>query len=171
MPGISKIPKDKPERIYIMVQNDESSAAISAGVPVAFAMDGTDDGVDVVKLPSSTAAKATSFFAGITPKAIANGRRGLAQVFGPITALTVSRQTRAASSDSYASAAAIAIGDVLVLETVAGNASRSAAGAQAANLPFLVAIGTAASIASAASTTSDESTSVTSSIAAFVRAM
>lgn len=171
MPGWSQIPKDKPERYFVMVQNDEASADIAAGVPVAFAMDGTDDGHDVVTLPSSTAAKATSFFAGITPKAIPNGERGLAQCYGIVNTLTITRATRAASTDSYASAAAVAIGDRLALETVAGNATRSDAGVQNVFAPFLVAVGTVASAASSASTASDTSIATTNSIKAFVRAM
>lgn len=173
MPGWSQIPKDKPERHFVFIQNDESSASIAAGSLACFAMDGTDDGVDAVKPTSSTAAKASGFFAGVATKAIAAGDRGLVQCYGLVNSLTITRQTRAASSDSYASAPALAIGDWYVIETTLGNASRSGAGSQTVALPFLVGIGTAASKASSATSdiTADTSLSKTNSINAFVRAM
>lgn len=173
MPGWAQVPKNKPERHFVYVQNDESSASIAAGSLCVFAMDGTDNGVDVVKPTSSTAAKASSFFAGVAAKAIAAGSRGLAQCYGLVNSLTVTQQTRAASTDSFASAPAIAIGDWLAVETVVGNATRSGAGSQTIALPFLAAIGTAASKASSASSdiTADTSLAKTASIAAFVRAM
>lgn len=173
MPGWSQIPKDKPERHFVFVQNDEASASMAAGSLAVFNMDGTDNGVDVVRPPSSTAAKASGFFAGVVTKALSAGDRGLAQCYGLVNALTVTQQTRAASTDSYATAAAVAIGDWLAIETIGGNATRSGAGSQTIALPFLVAIGTLASKASSASSdiTADTSTAKTSSITAFVRAM
>lgn len=175
MPGWAQVPKNKPERHFVYVQSDESSATIAAGSLCVFAMDGVDNGVDVVKPTSSTAAKASSFFAGVASKAIAAGSRGLAQCYGLVNSLTVTQQTRAASTDSFASAPAIAIGDWLAVETVVGNATRSGAGSQTIALPFLAAIGTAASKASSAASdvasanAADLSLSV--SINAFVRAM
>jgi hypothetical protein len=166
---IAELTKDKPERILIQVQNDSANALV-VGEPVAFAMDGTDDGLDIHQLSDSTAAKSL-FFAGVCTEAIAAGARGKIQAYGVVTKIKFVMGTRAASTDPYASSPAIVLGDVMLPNTVANAFSRQAAGLASAYMPVCVAIGTTGASASSASTTADSSTARTGTIKAFVRAM
>ena len=166
---IAELTKDKRERTLIQVQNDSANAFV-VGEPVAFAMDGVDDGLDVHQLSDSTAGK-SHFFAGVCTEAIAAGARGKIQAYGVVTKIKYVQATRAASTDTYTIAIAIAIGDVMLPNTVANAFSRLGAGSASGYMALCAAIDTVASIASSASTTSDSSTAITGTIKAFVRAM
>lgn len=155
---------------FIWIENN-GSAAIDEGAPAIFEMDGTDDGYSAENASDSTAAKATSFLAGIALDSIAVGAKGKLQVRNYIDKVKLVRATRAASTDSYASSPAVAIGDQLIVDTVGNGMSRSGAGAASAAVPLAAAVGTLASLASSASTTSDTSTTRTASISAMLRIM
>jgi len=162
--------KDKAEKFFVFVRNDEASATISRGEPCCLIMDGTRDGFDVVSANSGAAAKATTLFAGIVAENMLAGKVGQAQVFGFVTAIKVVRQTRAASTDSWASFPAVAVGDVLNVETVANGASRSAAGGAGA-MGNIIAGETLASATTLASGASGAGLALTANIKGFVRAM
>lgn len=163
--------KDRPERTFILVGNGEASGSLPAKEPVCFVMNGTKDGLNVVKAVTGAAAKATTLFAGVLLKSLAQGDVQPSLVYGMVDDVVLVRATRAASTASYASAPAVAIGDILNVATLGNGLSRSAAGAASANLAFAVAGETLASIASAASTTSDTSTRKTTAAKVFIRAM
>lgn len=144
--------------------------AIAAGQPVILAMNGTNDGV-AVHLPSeSTAAKATTLFKGIALQAAAVGDYFDVAV-GYVRNVTVVRQTRAATTDSFASAAAVAVGDRMYPDTVGDGMLRSDAGAAGITPVIGVALDTLASKASSASTTSDATVKKTDSIRVWITAM
>lgn len=160
----------KVEQVYFLANNKET-AAIAAGTPVCFAMNGTRDGIDV-QLPSSGSdAKNTGFAAGVAVTGLPASGSGLVQCYGFTSSLLLTRATRATSTDSYASAAAIALGDWLNIESVGNGASRSGAGSVSIAAPILVAAQSLASNASAASTSSDSSVKVQSTVKAFIRMM
>lgn len=160
----------KAEQVYLLVRNNETSS-IPAGTPVCFAMNATRDGIDVQLPATGTDAKNTGFFAGVSEPALAASSVGLVQCYGFTSTLLLTRQTRATSTDSYASAAALALGDWLNVESVGNGASRSGAGSVSVAAPILVAAQSLASAASSASTSSDSSVKVQSTIKAFIRAM
>lgn len=74
---IQRISRTDPERVFIVVRADQ--AGIIRGLPVSFNMDGTRNGIDVVKcdaLPNY------ALLAGAAHTDIANGDYGLAQCYG-----------------------------------------------------------------------------------------
>ena len=155
---------------YIQVQNN-SASAIAQGAPAIFEMDGTDDGVSVHNASDAAATTATSFLAGIAVKAIPAGARGQVQVRGFIDNLLIIRATRAASTDTFATLAAISKGQDLIINTVGNGMSLGAAGAASAELPAMACVGTTASRASSASTSSDSSLVASILIGAYLRIM
>lgn len=163
--------QNKAEQVFILVKNDHTSA-ITRGQPCCFVADGTEDGLAVVPAATGGAAKATSLFAGIVvDDSLAQNEKGLAQVFGYNGYTVVTRQTRSASDTDYATAPAIAIGDILNVDTVANGMTRSAAGAASAALPYCVAMESTASKASSASATGDTSVAKTIALKTFLRAL
>lgn len=168
----AQLTKDKVEKVFIQVRNDESSADLAAGTLVCFTMDATRDGLDVVGVNTGGAAKSTSLFAGVLPRAIVNARYGISQVYGYVNSVKHIKNTRAASTDSYTSMTSVAVGDFLFVQTLGGGGvSRSGAGAANQNPGFLIAAESVASVAASASTTSDTSIAVTGTMKAFVRAL
>jgi hypothetical protein len=169
---IKNTPGDKPDTVVINVKNDESTA-LETGELVVYAMDGTDDGLAVEKPSSSSAAMATTFFAGVVKDRLpADGTKmGTAQIHGFCRRARIVRQTRAASTDSFASFVALALGDRLIIDTVNNAFSRSDAGAQSAAQAFAVMAETIASAASSASATSDTRTAITAWAKVFLRAL
>lgn len=162
---------DTPEKKIIQVKNDES-AQIAVGTPVAFVMDGTDDGFAVVLPATAAAAKATTLLAGIViqdPLPTALPKIGLAQIYGLCENANVLRQTRAATTDSFASAPAVAVGDKMVVETAYNCVSRSAAGAQSDVMAGIAAAQTLASLASSASNATDTRLAITTTMKVFLR--
>ena len=167
----SGLNRNRPQRNTVSYQSSETSVTIPAGSPACFTMSGTTDG-GVVEAPESSPSVAvgTQLIAGVALKDVAPGEVGEFCVQGFIQELRVIRGTRGASTDSYASSPAIAVGDHLNLETVANGVSRATAAASGALWPF-VALESVASSASAASTTSDTSTSRVDTLKGFVRLM
>lgn len=165
--------KDKPEKVYVAIKNNESST-VANGTPVCWAMTGTDDGV-LTELPNTTsAAKAQALLAGVVAKldGIKSNEFGVAQVYGFCLNTVVIRQTRAASTDSFATAAAVALGDVFQVTTVGNGMQRTGAGASALHMHYCVAAESAASIAGVASTTSNSSLFLTApTLKTFLRIM
>jgi hypothetical protein len=90
--------------------------------------------------------------------------------YGVVT-IPVGLMTRAASTDSWASYGAIAVGDQLTIDTVFNLFRRSTAGVAAVNTPMAVAMGSAASATTVASTTSVSILTSTVTMKVFVRAM
>jgi hypothetical protein len=134
-------------------------------------MDGTRDGLDAIRATTGAGAKATTLFAGIPNSEIANGAYGMVQVYGVIDNVAIFRQSRGATSDSYNSYSAIAVGDKLEVESVNNMLSRVGAGAASDFAAFAVAAEVAASGASSVSATSDTSVLISSSLKCFLRAM
>lgn len=162
--------KQSPEKFFIFSQNGEASAVLPAGEPVNFAMDGVNDGFDVELATTGAAVKSTTLFAGIPILEIASKGKGMIQVFGFNSALIYVHKTRAASTDTWASYPDLAIGDKLVVMTVASGFSGFAAGAASDFLAAFVACETKASATTLASSIGSL-LRLTSSIKAFVRAM
>lgn len=164
---------DKADTTKRIVRLDESSE-IAVGTPVCYVFDGTDDGLAVVLPSSAAAAKAHTLFAGIiVDNALGTDlpKLGRVLVSGLCRTTKVMLQTRAASTDSFASYSAGAVGDALVVNTVANALLRTAAGAASAYAPIAVLGETYASGASSASATSDTRTLISSSLKTFIRAM
>lgn len=162
----------KPETQTAVVQNAEASSSIAKGEPCCFVYNGTNDGVAVVTPATGTGAKATSLFAGIAQNAIVAGQQGLVTRIGLNRYTKVLRQTRAATTDTWASFPAIAVGDLLVVDTVNNALSRNAAGASSGFLAFAMAAETAASATTLASSgTGASSTAVFSYIKTHLRSL
>jgi len=107
---------DKAPFIDDFVKNSESSTLV-AGTPVTMNVDGTKDGLSV-ELPSSGSATLSRLFpAGIVADSITAGSIGTVRKYGFIDATYIVR-TRAATSDSFSTVAALTIGQVLSIETV-----------------------------------------------------
>ena len=107
---------DKAPFIDDFVRNSETSSLV-AGTPVTMEVDATEDGLSV-ELPSSGSAALSRLFpAGIVVDAIAAGRIGNVRKYGFIDATYIVR-TRAATSDSFSTVAALTVGQVLSIETV-----------------------------------------------------
>lgn len=164
---------DRAETVRLTVRNDESSASLAVGDPVCFAMDGTEDGLAVVLPSSSTAAKATNFFAGVVTEAASQDLPKVAevQVFGLCRKAKIRTATRAASTDNWASFTSWALGDRLALDSVNNAFSRSDAGVLSVIPAYAAVAETIASVASSASATSDARTAVTTYAKVFLRAL
>lgn len=162
--------RESAEKIFIYVRNG-SGGTLSAGRPTAFDMDGTRDGRDVSSATTAAAAKATSLFAGVPPIDIADNDSGMVQVFGFIDNLMYAHVTRAASTDAWASYPALAVGDVMSIDTVGNGFNRSAAGAASAFLAGFVGAQTLASATTLASSIGGSELTLTTQINALLRAM
>lgn len=119
--------RDKAEDIVVTVKNIEATSIIYAGQPCILGMTGTDDGIGVVLPSSSSAAKVGAFFMGVAIRNMNPGQVNDCQVFGFNRNTKVIRGTRAASTDSWPSFAAITIGDLLSIDTVNNCFARSGA--------------------------------------------
>ena len=160
--------RDRPWRARINFKNGESSATIAAGSCVVLK---AADVSQVVTPATAGAAPTPALFAGIAAKAMAPNEFGDVIVSGYVPAMTVTRMTRAASSDGWASFPAIAIGDYFTIETVNGFAARSGAGAALAAGYQIVALETLASATTLASTVGGAATVYTSAVKAWLRAL
>ena len=150
---------NKNDTVSLVVKSAESSATIPRGNPVCLVSNGTDDGLAVVLPTTGGAAKATSLAFGVTLSAINPSAYGEVQVYGFCRAAKYSRaRTRAASTDAYASTAALSVGQILSIDTLAGAGSGgfqpAALGAASGFLPYAVMMETLDSIETQASTTS-----------------
>lgn len=162
---------NKPESLEIPVINGETSE-VEPGTPVCFKFDATDDGIEVVLPATAGAAKADTLLAGIVVEKnlpITLPKTGLAQVYGYCRVTKIVRQTRAATTDSFASYVAVAIGDRFVVNTIANAMSRSDAGVAGIAPGRVIAAETLASGASSASSTSITVTAITGTMKTFLR--
>lgn len=176
---------------FINYRNDEASAVIPAGAPIIFSIDATEDGFAAYLPSSAGAAKSPELFAGIAggPGDLVVGQSGHAQIWGICDYAVVVQQSRAASTDSYVSAAALSVGQPLAIDTV-NNALKTGSLVTGAftivtnattdtlavnfgdgNPPMFVMAQTKASAASSASTTSDTTVKKTYGLKVFLRAM
>ena len=128
----------RPEDIVHAVKNAEA-VTISAGSPVIYQMNGTDDGLAVILPSSSTAAKVSGFAAGVLAKTLSPGQLGDVQVYGFNRKTLIARGTRANSTAAWPTMASLVIGDVLSIDTVLNGFVSSAAGANSAYQAYAVA--------------------------------
>lgn len=160
---------DRQNFFDVKVKND-TGASVTKGTPICFTFDGTDDAFAFVR-PSDSAAKAHAFFSGILMDTLAAGEIGNARVYGYVSEAIVVRQTRAASTNSYASYASKPLGALCEIHTAANALSIGATLAATSHLPFAILAETLASGASSASNANDSSTAVTETAKVFVRAL
>jgi hypothetical protein len=156
------------EQVFLNVKSGEASSSIPKGTPVVLELNGTDDGLAVV-LPATggTAFCAAAF--GVTTAALAAGATGQVQAFGFNRYSIIRRGTRAASSDSWTSSAAMSTGQLLVIDTVNNCFSTAASLAASAFLPLGLLVESVASVAASATATSDTRTVITTSAKTFLR--
>jgi hypothetical protein len=178
-----------PDRIAVSIKNADT-VSIPAGSPVVLAMNGTDDGVAVVLPTTSGAANLVQGLRyGVNTRTLAVGQFGDAVVFGLTNNLLLMRQTRASSSNVWASEPARSIGEFLGVSSAIngyvteastiGLVGLSASTATAATTPLntitifpdAVLGQTLPTYASSASATSDTRTAITAAVKAFVRMM
>jgi hypothetical protein len=157
---------NKEDLGFVVIRNSDT-VKISKGDPVILNLNGTNDGLDIIRANSS-AAKTHALLFGVATKDVEINEYGEAQVFGFCRSLTLVRATRAASTDSWASQASIGAYNWLTLETVYGGFS-SLASSAATYSPFAVLGESLASYASSASVTSDTRTAITTSVKGFLR--
>ena len=176
---------------FLNFRSDEASAEIPPGTPVIFSIDAVEDGFAAYLPSSAGASKSPELFAGIYngPGNLLPGVASKAQVFGICDYAVVVQQSRAATTDSYASAAALSVGQPLAIDTV-NNAlkvdsqvtgaftivTNATTDTLALNFgdgraAMFVMAQTRASAASSASTTSDTSVKKTYGLKVFLRAM
>lgn len=168
---IKQLNKDKPEGVVLQVHSGESSASIPAGTPVILALDGTNDGLDVI-LPGSESALANSALYGVTLGVIASGAYGNVRAFGFNRETILRQRTRANTTDSWSAIVSLEKGHMLAIDTVNNAFSTKVASlAASAFLPVALLAETQASIAGSASTTANASTVQTTSVKTFVRFM
>lgn len=158
--------KDRPWSARISMFSNESSNTISPGTPVV--LSATDP--SKVVLPSTAgAATANSLTAGVAVNTAVPGDVVEIISSGYAGSVRIITQTRAASTDSYASVASRAAGAVYTLNT-ARNALEYAAASSSAPAAFIL-VQDLASIASAASNTAETSLFRTSTAKMWVRAL
>jgi hypothetical protein len=162
------ITKDRGWRAHVSMLNGESSSSIAIGnvVCIKAAVPGS------CVLPSSVGVtQAHSLFAGIAVSAASPGQSVEVIVAGYVATVKLHVRTRAASTDSYASVAARAVGNLLTIDTVNNCLAYSTVGAASLGLNPAVLMETLASVVSAASTTSDTGLVQTQNVKVWVRAM
>lgn len=143
---IPRVGRDADQnKVFVVIKNAESSAALVAGGPVVWKASGTDDGLEVVKLQTGAAAKAP-LFVGVSDRATAAGSLGWAQVYGIRTDAVINQAGTASNANG-------AIGDVMILWTASDAFSGAAAGAATGYSPWAVLMQTVASSTAIATTT------------------
>jgi len=172
-----------PDHVAVRVHNADT-VTIPVGAPMVLKMNGTNDGVDVV-LPSTSGALnlIIGLLFGVCTKAIAVGGYGEGIVYGLTNSIQLIRQTRASSTNVWASEAARSVGEFLTVDTVnngflttpssylAVTASTATAAATIPFNPIAVMGQTLASYASSASTSTDTRTAITAMVKSFVSLM
>jgi hypothetical protein len=117
----------KANQLLITVRNADT-VAIPAGAVASFNANNTNDGVDVVNIATAAANQQAGLFAGIAPRSISAGAVDDIIAYGLVLNAKITLMTRSASTISYVSYPAIAVGDILQAESVNGGLSRSTAG-------------------------------------------
>jgi hypothetical protein len=124
--------KNRPYQARMVVQNIEASSSILSGQPVCMPMNLTNDGHGVVLPSTAGAAIANTLSVGIASVADGTAEAGsyldvITLGFCPFTRLV--RGTRAATTDAWPTFPALAIGDILSINTVANAVAYSTTGA------------------------------------------
>lgn len=166
---VNKLGDHRPEKIFLMAKSGETSLTIPRGTPVCLKMFGNDDDGLTVVLPSNAGTGGTALAFGVTGEAFSPGYKGDVQAYGFNNQGTIVRQTRSATTVSWASVASIDKNVFLNIDTVNNCFATLASTLPSAFLPAAVLLDTIASIAGSASATSDTRTALTSSIKAFLR--
>ncbi len=114
-----RINRDDPEKVFIIVYNSYSSAALTNGQAVQWDFTGDANGVGVTR-PTARATNGGLATAGIAAEGIAAGAYGLLQVYGYHSAV----RCRAATGGTPAIAAGVplsinAAGSLFCLESIA----------------------------------------------------
>lgn len=161
---------DKANFSDIKVRNDET-VSIPQGTPVAYTMDGTEDGLAVV-VPSTSNLKSTTFFAGVLLEDLGTDVPKLAnaRAYGVCDAI-IRLATRAATSDSYSTYASQAVGVRLAIDTLNDAFITQATSGSAVNLPLGALAETIASQAGTATSTDETGTVKTTLAKVFIRAL
>lgn len=139
---IQRINRTNPEKVFVVVRNDESTA-LTKGALCAFKFDGTRDGLDVEK---ADAAANSHLIAGANDSAIPAGDYGLAQCYGVRTDAIIIKSGTATNANA-------AIGDALVYDSSITGLSGVAAGAASEYFPGFVMGETMASSSASGGTT------------------
>jgi hypothetical protein len=170
--------------IVAMTIHNADTVQIPLGTPVVLAMNGTNDGLDVV-LPSTANSDNLSqaFWYGVADRTLNVGDYGEAFVFGIYNNIVLEIRTRAGTSggSSWSSVSSIPQGCYLSLDTAnncfttqvstygAVTASTAAAAATYTYSPKAVLNSSFASLAGVATSSSDTRTVSTVAVAAFIR--
>lgn len=156
----AKLAGNKRDTFFVVVQNKEATATLQIGQPVFYNLTGTasadGDGVGVVN-PSTALVASYQLCAGVLGNQLATGEFGYSLVYGYSPSTLVKLASRATSTDSWSSYAAVASG-VLLLPDFTNNVWISAANVAAQSSPqnlLLDAIASAATAASNAGGTGD----------------
>jgi hypothetical protein len=170
-----EIPGGKKEVVMMSFQN-EDTVAIKRGGPVALKALASNPGVGAVSADTLAAANQQTFFGFNAGPEVAVGAFGDAQVFGFFEYARILVTTRAASTDVWASYPAVALYDILAINSVASAQAVARSGAGSANLayPMIAAFSYASATTQASSlSTSGVGDALLSVIEArvFVRAM
>ena|SRR2546430_13475185 len=173
----------RPERYIHVVFNAEATAQIPRGTPCilnlsqvpqpATASDsypaGYQDGLQVV-LPSSSSATLSNYLLyGVALANITAQQLGESQVHGLVNFALINLGTRASSTAAWASAAAIASGALLVVDST--NNGFVTTSALSAGQQHAILIDSIASVASSASTSTDTRVANLQGYRVFVRQM
>lgn len=126
---------NKKDTISVVVQSSETSVTIKKGGPVFADPTASNPGLSVLSA-ESLAAASQGFFMGLAHADIAPAALGEAQISLMFEYGRLLVTTRAASTDVWASYAALAIGDVVDLVTTAGVQGFSRRGAGSAGSVF-----------------------------------
>lgn len=159
---------NKPPFIANMALNGEASASIVAGNMCILKLGTTDTGLAVVLPSTAGAAKSNVYQYGIALENAAPGVNFNVMQFGYCRNVTLRRATRAASSDSWASAASMETNHYLVPETL-GNGVSSGGTTSGAGIVAVMLAESVASMAGSATATSDTRTMITQSVKAILR--
>jgi len=161
--------KNRPWRGRISAVSAESSVTIPAGSPIVL---NTSD-LSQVKLPSTAGGVtiAHPFFAGVAAKETAPGQIVEIVAAGYCAQAKFVNRTRAASTDSWSSIAAQALGNLLTIDTVNNAFGYSTVGAAALAPHAIVMAEALASIAGSASSTANASTVQTQMVKVWLRAL
>jgi hypothetical protein len=146
---------NKSQNQWKHVKSVETTTTIKKGAPVVLDVSSAAGIAKIgygVKSVESLAAAEQPFFFGLAVEDIAPNAESTT-IFGYYAFARMIRATRAASTDVWASTAAIALGDVLAINTTAGlqAVSRSGAGSAITNKHLIVAAETKASTTTVAS--------------------
>ena len=179
---IMKMVGNKCDDLQVVIKNNDT-VQINAGQPVVLSLDGTTT-PDVV-LPSTNGAAGAIYAQsyGVNLQNLAVGAVGRCTVWGFANNVFFISQTRASSTNNWATMAALSSGQYLTLDTVNNGfltgvstiqyvtASTAATPTTSTVRPIAMAAQSLASYASSASATSDTRTAITYAIQAFVRFM